>query len=300
MKTPTSTRPRRCLPHALALYLLVAAGAGFGCRDEAPEPSPEPPPQEAETPPSRDREPDAPEPTAEEQEPEGAEDEDAAAPAEPPVHLVRHRGDPSGPIGYLVVEPAEGPPDLPLVIALHGRGDRPDRFADLVERLRLPVRGIVARAPLEWGPRAGRQWFDMRADDFGAQILQRVEDLETLADKLERKYPGAPKPILLGFSQGAMLAVQAVARAPERFGGAVALSGFLPVTEGNEAASEPVPLLVTAGERDRVVPPERTLEAVEALKKLGHDPEVMRFRGGHSIPKDVLARTREFLRQQGD
>lgn len=213
-----------------------------------------------------------------------------------PVHLVRHRGNPAGSIGYIVVEPAEASDDVPLLIALHGRGDRPERFADLMETLRLPIRSVVARGPLRWGLREGRQWFDSGADDADAQVVARVEDLVRLLDELKRAHPEAPDPILLGFSQGAMLALQAVARRPERIRAVVALSGHLPVSEGNASAEEPVPMFLSAGSRDRLVPPEKIGATAETLRELGHDPEVFHFEGRHAVPREVRDRVRGFLR----
>lgn len=211
--------------------------------------------------------------------------------------LIQHAGDPTGPIAYLVLEPADPAPNLPVVIALHGRGDRAEQFARLAEALHVPVRFVVARAPMPYGPSAGKQWFDSDSPDVSSQIATRVEELVGLADKVKAAWPEAPKPLLLGFSQGAMLAIQAVARHPDRFGAAVALSGYLPLEAGNVKAAEAVPLLLSAGRHDTLVSPERTSAAAKALEALGHQPEILEFDGGHSVPKPVVARVRAFLRE---
>ncbi|MEZ4269125.1 MAG: alpha/beta hydrolase-fold protein [Myxococcota bacterium] len=211
--------------------------------------------------------------------------------------LIQHAGDPTGPIAYLVLEPANAAPDLPVVIALHGRGDRAEQFARLAEGLQVPVRFVVARAPLPFGPSAGKQWFDSDSPEVSTQIATRVEELVGLADRVHTAWPEAPKPLLLGFSQGAMLAIQAVARHPGRFGAAVALSGFLPLEDGNAKAASAVPMLLSVGRRDTIIAPERTQSAAKALEALGHQPEILEFEGGHSVPKPVVARVRTFLRE---
>lgn len=219
----------------------------------------------------------------------------AAPVVDPEVHLIRTSGSVRGPIPYLTVEPSGATNATPIVIALHGRGSRADSFARLTEGLRLPLRFIIGRGPLPWGQTGGRQWFGPRKSDPLEGIEERVGDIETLVDQLQVRYPGSPKPILLGFSQGAMLALQSVAASPERFGGVVALSGSLPRPSLGTRAERPVPMILTAGRFDTIVPPQDTEAAAERLRELGHAPEVILFEGAHSISRDLTARIRSFL-----
>ena len=223
----------------------------------------------------------------------------AAAVAEPTLHLVRSSGSVRGPIPYLTVEPADAGPKTPLILALHGRGSRAESFARFVEGLRIPARFIVARAPLPWGQTGGRQWFGARRSAPFEGIEQRVEDLGILLGQLAERYPATPKVIVLGFSQGAILAMELVAASPERLLGVVALSGALPVAGTGQKAERPVPMLLTAGEHDGIIPPEATEAAAERLRGLGHTPEVYRFDGAHSIPRDVVKRVRTFVLELG-
>ena len=142
--------------------------------------------------------------------------------------------------------PADGGEALPIVLALHGRGDRAEGFCRLVERLRLPFRFVVAEAPMRWGLGSGKAWFDMGSAERPAQLAARVKDIMTLTEKVRKRWPKAPAPALLGFSQGAMLALQVIATHPERFSGAVALSGSLLEPEG-----------LKAGRRESAYPLER-------------------------------------------
>ena len=215
----------------------------------------------------------------------------------PSPQLVDHSGSLVPPIEYVVVEPVNAPPDTPLVVALHGRGDTPEAFGRLARRLRLPVRTIVARGPMRWGSRDGRAWFDLADAQGSEQLAQRLLDLETLVAQLAKTYPGSPKPVVYGFSQGAVLALQAVARKPELFTAVAALSGFLPEPDRGVKASAPVPLLLTAGKKDKVITPARTKAAVAALGPLGHAPKLVEFEGGHQIPPAVLVELRTFLLQ---
>lgn len=220
----------------------------------------------------------------------------AAAPAaasEAPLPLVERRGSPEGPVPYLVVEPAAATDDLPLVVALHGRGDTAEGFARFARELRLPARVLVARAPLDFG--RGKQWFEKGAPDAEAQVLARAADIAALARELRTRYPKAPKPLLVGFSQGAMIALQSLALHPDLFAGAAALSGFLPVDRDLPKAPPARPVLLTAGTRDTLVPPEKTRAAARTLEALGHAPKLFEFDGPHAVPARVREEVRAFL-----
>lgn len=214
----------------------------------------------------------------------------------PSPQLVLSSGSLAPPLEYLVVEPARPRHDTPLVIALHGRGDTAEGFAKLVERVGLPVRAIVVRGPLRWGPRDGRQWFDSDAGGSG-QLAERLDELATLIGRLRAAHPQAGKPVVMGFSQGGMLALQLLARRPELVAAVAALSASLPEESGNTVAGEPVPTLLTIGVRDEMVAPERTRAALASLQALGHKPKVVEFQGGHRVPGDVVEALRAFIEE---
>ncbi|MGB0590865.1 MAG: alpha/beta hydrolase [Myxococcota bacterium] len=213
------------------------------------------------------------------------------------VHLTRTTGSVEGPFPYTIVAPSSDEADLPIVIALHGRGDRAEGFCRLIERLRLPYRFIVAEAPLRWGLGSGKQWFDMKATDRPERLRRRVEELEVLASKVAKRWPKAPMPSLLGFSQGAMLALQAVTQSPERFRGVIALSGTLLETKGLAPVSVKRPVWLSAGDADRIVPLAATQQTADTLKKLGHEAEFFAFNGGHTVSDEVVTGIRTQLSQ---
>ena len=94
-----------------------------------------------------------------------------------------------------------------------------------------------------------------------------------------------------------MLSLQMLARHPERVGGVVALSGFLPLNEGNRSASRPVPALLSMGDKAHLVTPDKTRAAASALRALGHEPREVSFPGGHAIPRDVMSQVRGFIEE---
>ena len=211
------------------------------------------------------------------------------------LHLLRTTGSVEGPLPYTLVGPSDDAPNLPIVLALHGRGDRAEGFSRLVEGLRLPFRFVVAEAPMRWGLSSGKSWFDMNSPERSAQIAARVSDIMALTKKVKARWPEAPQPALLGFSQGAMLALQVIATHPESFKGAVALSGSLLEPDVLKPTTSGRPVLLSAGKRDQIVPMVRSESASRALRELGHDTELFVFEGGHRVTKPVVAKVQAAL-----
>lgn len=216
-------------------------------------------------------------------------------PARPRVPLLERRGDSEGPIPYRVVEPGRAREKTPLVIALHGRGDNAEGFARLAMRLGMEARIIVTEAPLPFGLNGGRQWYDMSAADAATQVRARVKDLAGLCDKLAKLYPDAGRPAIYGFSQGAVVAMQAAHELPDRFAGVAALSGYLASEDGAAVPTTPLPVLVTAGTKDHVIPQERSWAAAIVLEKQGLAVKRFVFEGTHSVPPMVIDELVAFL-----
>ncbi len=219
------------------------------------------------------------------------------ATAAPRVPLLERRGDSEGPIPYRVVEPGKAHAKTPLVIALHGRGDTAEGFARLVMRLGLDARVIVTEAPIPFGMNGGRMWYDVNAPDAVAQVRARVKDLDGLMTKLAKLYPEAGKPFVFGFSQGAVVALQAAHEMPDRLAGVGALSGYLATEEGGVAPTAPLPVLVTGGTKDNIIKQDRSWAAAVVLEKQGLAVKRFAFDGPHSVPPKVMAELGTFIVQ---
>src|SRR5690606_18173741 len=106
---------------------------------------------------------------------------------------------------YLLVEPPDLPPDaeLPLIVYIHGRGDRPRVPQRDVYGLDTPVRMILPRAPDRYG--RGWAWAPVSAHRGESPAL--LEALDASADMLAEamlewraRHPTRGKPIVVGFS----------------------------------------------------------------------------------------------------
>ena len=107
--------------------------------------------------------------------------------------------------------------------------------------------------------------------------------------------------MLLGFSQGAMMALHVAPRREEAVAGVTAIAGRLLVPESlvDEAVSRP-PVLLVHGDLDDVVPIEALPEATRALEEAGWSEvyaHVMKGTG-HGIAPDGLSVALAFMRDR--
>ena len=184
------------------------------------------------------------------------------------------------------------------LLCLHGRGASPESILQLVDELALPdVAAIAPRAAgFTWYPQSflaplalNQPWLD--------SALQTVE---TLTRRLIREGVPSERIALLGFSQGACLALEAAVRNPRRYGAVIGFAGGLigPANTPRDypGSLEGTPVLLGAGDPDPHVPFWRILETKEVLEKLGAVVDLRRYPGmAHSINEDELFAARRLL-----
>ncbi len=184
---------------------------------------------------------------------------------------------------------------LPLVVALHGLGDRAEGFADLVQALPLRVRVVVLDGVDPWpGGGGGRQWFPMgSAEAEPAGFVRGVDAVAGALGALTRRYPTCGLPVVTGFSQGAMLAYALAGKRQAVVAGVVPIAGRLPAlhvpTPGTSTGS-PVRVRGLHGDADPRISLADGQAAVEGLRAAGLDARMQVFPGvGHGIPGPVRA-----------
>lgn len=120
----------------------------------------------------------------------------------------------------------------PLLVMLHGYGADERDLTGLVPYLPRGIAVASLAAPLKAPfPMPGRSWFPLEvADGAVAELAPTAADAsaQALLDWLDAHAATAPSVALLGFSQGGMVALQAMRLAPKRFGAVVALSTGVP------------------------------------------------------------------------
>ncbi|WP_407049492.1 alpha/beta hydrolase [Methyloraptor flagellatus] len=203
------------------------------------------------------------------------------------------------------VAPASGRPPRSLVVLLHGYGADGLDLIDLARAWapRLPDTAFVApNAPERCDASAfGYQWFPLsfrdpheyrRGAEAATPLLDAFLDGEQMRLGLDDRATA-----LVGFSQGAMMALHVGLRRIGGVAGIVGYSGLLPGPETIEAeALASPPVLLVHGSADDVVDPAHLPAAVAALTRIGIAAEWhTRDRLGHGIDDVGLAIAGRFL-----
>jgi predicted esterase len=204
--------------------------------------------------------------------------------------------------------PHQGPPVLaagaPLdraqaaMILIHGRGATAESILDLAAEVDRP--GFAYLAPQA----AGNTWYP---NSFLAPIPSNEPGLSSglaVIDGLLAHLAAARLPpertILLGFSQGACLTVEYVARHARRYGGVAGLSGGLIGPDGTPrdyaGSLAGTPIFLGCSDVDFHIPKERVEESAAVLRRLGGDVTMRLYPNmGHTVNADELAAVRALM-----
>ena len=186
------------------------------------------------------------------------------------------------------------------VIMVHGRGASADDILGLADELGVPE--VAYLAPQA----AGGAWYPNR---FVAPVASNEpwlgSALAVLGELLgQLATAGLPpeRTLLLGFSQGACLALEYGARNPLRYGGLVGLSGAL-IENGDQPRAYPgdlagTPVFLGCSDVDAHIPRGRVERSATLLQGLGATVDTRIYPGmGHAVNQDELAAVRALLLQ---
>ena len=197
-----------------------------------------------------------------------------------------------------------------LVIFLHGYGADGNDLLGLADPLAqhlpntvfvapdAPERSTVNPMGFQWFP---IPWLDGSPEDLAAAAMARAAtELDAFLDAmLEAEDLTPDRVVIIGFSQGTMMALHVALRRDTPFAGIVGFSGRLmePELLADEIRARP-PVLLIHGDADDVVPPQSLPEAAEALQGAGVDVYAHVMKGtGHGIAPDGLSVALAFTRQ---
>jgi phospholipase/carboxylesterase len=178
---------------------------------------------------------------------------------------------------HLETEPVVlGPESGPTAVLVHGRGSGPETMLDLAGRLAAAgVRCVLPAA-------AGGTWYPQR---FTAPLADNEPWLSDALAALDTHVDGGAS--LIGFSQGACLVLEYVARHPRRYHAVAALSGGLIGADGELTRPQGLdgtPVLITVAEGDDWIPVERTRESADILTAAGAHVDLRVFQpSSHTI-----------------
>lgn len=188
-------------------------------------------------------------------------------------------------------------------VLLHGRGKTPEEKIDLAARFGNieGIRWLVpeAETPGSWYP--GR-FFDPRErnEPYLTEAVQRCHEAVLEASEFGRLPPD--RLVIVGFSQGASLALEYALRHPTRVGSYIVLTGGLMGVPGSDwKASAPrslagIRMLLTGSDVDEWIPQASTEEAARLFRDLGADVQMRIYNGRpHIVSEEEIADARAFL-----
>jgi phospholipase/carboxylesterase len=210
---------------------------------------------------------------------------------------------PAGDLVYLefVTGGAKSEDRLPLIVAMHGLGDRPESFAGVLDQFDVPARVVVPRALEPYSD--GFSWFEYGDGTDEARISRgvqgAVEKIARAITQIVRERPTRGKPIVTGFSQGGILSFAIAVLHPELVSAAFPISGELPSPLLDKAADASVfpPITALHGTADARIPFARAERTVLSLKKRHVSVDLKSYPGTpHTISPDMRAALFQLLR----
>ncbi|WP_342075868.1 alpha/beta fold hydrolase [Yoonia sp. SS1-5] len=208
-------------------------------------------------------------------------------------------------------EPASGE-IRSCVVFLHGYGANAADLIGLADPLgeHMPDTLFIAPDAPEScaGAPMGFQWFPIpwidgsSEEESRAGLDRAAADLDAFLDGVMVDEDLLPEQVIvLGFSQGTMMALHVLPRREDPVAGIVAFSGRLlePELLADEATCRP-PVLLVHGDQDDVVPPQSLPHAAEALQEAGWKEvyaHIMKGTG-HGIAPDGLQVALAFMRDR--
>ncbi len=189
-----------------------------------------------------------------------------------------------------------------VMILVHGRGaSARDILSLTTEFERDDITYLAPQAP-------GGTWYPY---SFLAPLAQNEPYLSSalgvlgaLVAQVESAGFRSDQIMFLGFSQGACLSSEFVARNAKRYGGVFVLSGGVIGPDGNprdyEGSLDGTPIFLGCSDVDFHIPKERVLESADVFRGLGATVDVRLYPNmGHTINEDELNAVRGMVAKVG-
>ena len=195
---------------------------------------------------------------------------------------------------HVVFYPEKSAETYPAIIALHGRGtDELDLIPLVLSLGRTDVMIISPRAPLPFSL-GGFAWYNQSQEwDPNPQTFRSSLDLiRKFISETRNGYPvNTHQLILLGFSQGTVMAHAVGLMDPSSFQGVVALSGYIPHHSGlplNLRKLEGFPVFISHGTYDEVIPVKFGHEAAQLLRNAGANVTYREYPMAHEVREETI------------
>jgi predicted esterase len=186
-------------------------------------------------------------------------------------------------------------PDLTLLL-LHGTGGNESDLLPLGRMLSLGVSLLSPRGKvLENGlPRFFRRLAEGVFDR--EEVRERAAELAAFLRRAAEKYGFDLQTLIaVGYSNGANIAAATMLTHPNVIGGAVLFRPMLPLTPEAPPDLKSVPVFISSGEHDPLMPKASVTSLVELLKESGSSVSLYWQDAGHELTDTELREAKQWL-----
>tara|TARA_B000000475_G_C15994775_1_gene446493 strand:+ start:1334 stop:1945 length:612 start_codon:yes stop_codon:yes gene_type:complete len=185
------------------------------------------------------------------------------------------------------------------IIALHGWTGDEFVFEPVAKMLNIKdAKWFFPRAPYKAEIKDGNSWFGGN-DEEGWQYSKTMQGIDTLVTEIFENGFNNENIYMIGFSQGACLAIEYATRMSFSIGGIIPIAGFIKfkdqLAKEVNAASLKTKVLLLHGENDKTVSINESHKSFTLLKNLGYDVKLNSYEAGHKIPIGSQDYIKEFI-----
>jgi phospholipase/carboxylesterase len=196
------------------------------------------------------------------------------------------------------------------IIWMHGLGANGHDFESIIPELKtgLAIKYIFPNAPqipvTINNNMVMPAWFDIRnsssiSEDMDWRGIQQSENyINKLIQQVEQEGFASKNTLLIGFSQGGVIAYRVALQSKKPLAGIIALSSYLPL-KGTENIQQPtnIPILIAHGIQDQVVPFILADDAKQKLTKLNYQPQPKNYPTEHQFCHQEIVDMAEFIKK---
>ena len=187
------------------------------------------------------------------------------------------------------------------LVLLHGYGADENDLLPIAHQLDPRLRAVSLQGPLSLGGPM-RAWFNLSQDARGISFDpdEAREGLRAATEAVQEIARRSPRPFLLGFSQGAAMALGVLLTRPDLPAGVISLSGVPPVLEPQDLAPaeklKGLPVFAGHGTQDPLLPIQLGRTVRDELQRLGLDLTWREYQMGHMVVPHEITDAAEWLK----
>ncbi len=186
------------------------------------------------------------------------------------------------------------------IIGIHGWTGDEYVFEPIVKLLKIEnAKWYLPRAPYKAESKNGNSWFAGNDVD-GWEFDKTFDGMNNLINEIQNSGFSNSNIFLIGFSQGACLAIDFALRLPFSIGGIIPIAGFIKFKTKllNEATNESIntPILLMHGNKDDIIPIKASETANQILAARDHPVHFETYNAPHKIPKKKMGLIRDFVK----